>query len=75
MTIEKVREYYNAQPFRPFVMHLTDGRQITVHHPEHLAAAPCGRTVTVYQPDDTSNVVDRLLLIDLEIRPPRNGSG
>ncbi|HEY5314464.1 MAG TPA: hypothetical protein VIK18_18165 [Pirellulales bacterium] len=74
MTIEKVRESYSAQPFRPFVMHLADGREITAHHPEHLVAAPSGRTVTVYQPDDTSNVVDLLLVTDLEIRPTRNGS-
>jgi hypothetical protein len=66
MTIERIREAYHAEPFRPFVLHLADGRQIAVHHPEFMAAAPSGRTVTVYQPDDTMNVVDLLLVTDLE---------
>jgi hypothetical protein len=68
MTIEQLRSAYNAQPFRPFIMHLADGRQIAVQHPEFLAAAPSGRTVMVYQPDDTSNVVDLLLVTGLEFK-------
>lgn len=30
MTIEKLRDFYYAQPFRPFVIHLADGREIPV---------------------------------------------
>ena len=74
MTIEQLRNFYSAQPFRAFIMHLADGRQVTVHHPEFLAAAPSGRTVTVYQPDDTLNVVDLLLVTDLEIKPAETKS-
>jgi hypothetical protein len=75
MTIELVRDAYNAQPFRPFVMHLADGRQVAVQHPEFMAAAPSGRTVTVYQPDDTMNIVDLLLVTDLEFPSAAGGSG
>lgn len=32
-----------------------------------MASAPNGRTVAVYQPDDTVNIVDLLLAPDLEI--------
>ena len=56
MTIEKLRELYGARPFRPFVMHLADGREIPVHHPEYMASAPSGRTVVIYQPDDALNI-------------------
>jgi hypothetical protein len=55
-------------------MHLADGRQVTVHHPEFLETAPSGRTVTVYQPDDTSDVVDLSLVTDLENKPAGTGS-
>ena len=75
MTIEKVRDFYNSRPFVPFTMHLADGREIFVGHPEYLAAAPSGRTVTVYQPDDSLNVVDLLLVTDLEVKPKTNGTG
>jgi hypothetical protein len=73
MTIERLREFYNAQPFRPFVIHLADGREIPVQHPNFLAAAPSGRTIGVYQPDDTFNMVDLLLVTDLEVKPRSNG--
>jgi hypothetical protein len=74
MTIEQLRDFYNAQPFRPFVMLLADGRKVPVNHPEFMASAPSGRTVTVYQTDDTLNVVDLLLVTDLEIKSSAEGS-
>jgi hypothetical protein len=74
MTIEQVRSAYNAQPFRPFVMHLADDRQVVVRHPELMAFAPSGRTVTVYQPDDSSNTIDLLLVTDLDFKPVAGAS-
>jgi hypothetical protein len=74
MTIDQLRNFYNAQPFAPFVIHLADGRAIPVHHRDFLATAPSGRTVTVYQPDDSLNVIDLLLVTDLEVKPLGNGS-
>jgi hypothetical protein len=68
MTIEQVRQLYNAAPFRPFIIHLADGRQIPVKHREFMALSPSGRTIVVYQTDDTSNIIDLLLVTDLEIR-------
>jgi hypothetical protein len=68
MTIQQIRKLYEAVPFRPFNMHLSDGRTIPVHHPEMLAAAPSGRTVVVYEPDDSFHIVDLLLVTDLEVR-------
>jgi hypothetical protein len=75
MTIDQIRNFYNAQPFQPFLIHLDDGRHIPVNHREFIASAPSGRTVTVYQPDDTMNVIDLLLVTDLEVRPAASGSG
>jgi hypothetical protein len=75
MTIEKVKELYSAQPFRPFVIHLADGRGIQVHHRDFIMAAPSGRTLYVSQPDDTLNIIDLLLVTDLEIKSGRNGAG
>jgi hypothetical protein len=68
MTVEQLRNAYNAKPFQPFILHLADGRNVSVHHPENMAFSPSGRTVTVYQPDDSSHVVDLLLVTDLETK-------
>ncbi|MBI2925588.1 MAG: hypothetical protein HYY24_07780 [Verrucomicrobia bacterium] len=73
MTIEKIRELYEVEPFHPFIMHLADGREIPVIHREFLASAPSGRTVIVFQPDDSFNIVDLLLVTDLEVRS-KNGA-
>jgi hypothetical protein len=73
MTIEQLQAVYNAQPFRPFVMHLADGREVPVLHRDFILAAPSGRTLVVYQPDDSTNIIDRLLVTDLEFK--QNGNG
>lgn len=73
MTIDRIRELYYAQPFRPFILHLADGRQIPVMHQEFLMALPRGRTLYVCQPDETVNIVDLLLVTDVEIKPQANG--
>ena len=69
MTIEQMRSFYNAQPFRSFLVHLADGRAIPVNHREFIMSVPSGRTVIICRPDDTVNVVDLLLVSDLEIKP------
>jgi hypothetical protein len=74
MTAEQLRTAYNAQPFRPFVIHLADGRMIPVASREFIMSAPSGRTIMVCQPDDTWNIIDMLLITDLEINPSSNGS-
>lgn len=73
MTSERLREACEAQPFRPFVFHLADGREVPVLSREFILTVPSGRTVVVCQPDDTMNIIDLLLITDLEFRPP-NGS-
>jgi hypothetical protein len=67
MTTERVRAHYMARPFQPFAIHLADGGQINVPHPEFMLISPSGRTVVVTQPDDTFNIIDLLLVTDLEI--------
>ena len=69
MTIEQLRNMYEAKPFKPFIIHLADGRQVPVHHREFMLTVPSGRTVVVCQPDDTLNIIDLLLVTDLEIKP------
>jgi hypothetical protein len=75
VTIEKMREAYKAQPFRPFVIHLATGSAIPVLSPEFIVAAPSGRTLVVFQQDDAMSIIDLLLVTHLEIKPSGNGAG
>lgn len=36
MTVEQFRELWRTQPFQPFTIHLADGRNLRVEHPEFL---------------------------------------
>jgi len=70
MTVEQFRAALRAEPFRPFVMHLADGREIPVKHQELAVSTSTGRTAVVVQPDDTLTIIDLLLVTDLEFREP-----
>ncbi len=77
MTIDQFRQMYNSEPFQPFAIHLADGRSLSVSHKEFLAMSPSGRTVIVYQSDDSFNIVDLLLVTDIEVAngKKKKGSG
>ena len=42
MTVEQIRKLHQAQPFKPLMLHLGDGRSFTVRHPETLAILGSG---------------------------------
>jgi hypothetical protein len=68
MTIQELRKMLHAQPFRPFDIHLADGRSISVNHPEFVGEAPSGRTIGVGTVDGFE-IVDLLLVTSLKPRP------
>ncbi len=73
MTTDQLRNVWKAEPFKPFIIHLADGRHARVDHPEFLSRSPSGRSIIVYQPDESFNVIDLLLVTDLEVSS--NGHG
>lgn len=56
-----------AAPFRPFAIHLADGREIHIKHPEFLATSPAGRTAIVFYEDDTFEALDVLLVTSVRV--------
>lgn len=71
MNVEHLRKVHQARPFRPFTLHIADGRAITVPHPEFLAQFPTGRAVIVTQANDDYEVIDLLLVSSIEVRNGR----
>ena len=69
MTVEQLRLVHHAQPFRPFTIHMGDGRSFYVKHPDFLSRSESGRTVIVHGPDDSFNILDLLLMTELEVHP------
>ncbi len=67
MRVDELVRLHKAEPFRPFRIHLADGRHLDVNHPEFLAYAPKGRIAVVMRTDDTFEVVDLMLVTTLEV--------
>jgi len=75
MNLDRLREMRQARPFCCFVIHMADGRQVPVDHPELMLIFPRGRTAIVVQRDDTTSWVDAALITELEIKPVRGKTG
>ena len=67
MTSDQLRTIREAHPFRPFTVHLADGRHYRVPHRDNISMSPSGRTVIVYQNDDAFSILDLLLVTDLSV--------
>ena len=67
MTIEQLRSVHQASPFRPFTIHMGDGRAFLVRHRDYLSHSPTGRTVVVHPNEETFSVLDLLLMTELEV--------
>ena len=53
MTAEQFRATLHQQPFRPFTIRMADGRAFEVGHRDFVALSQSGRTVIVFQPDES----------------------
>lgn len=69
MTIQQLRGAHRATPFRPFTIHMADGRAFHVPHPDFLSMSPTGRTVIVYQEEDEFSILDLLLMTEIKVNP------
>ncbi len=74
MKVEELVQLHKAAPFRPFRIHLADGRHLDVEHPEFLAHAPNARIAVVMRIDETFEIIDLMLVTSLEVtdRRPRS---
>ncbi|MCY3018685.1 MAG: hypothetical protein NTW87_06605 [Planctomycetota bacterium] len=71
MTADKLHELHTARPFQRFIIHLADGREIPVPHPECMAHLANSRTAYVQDANGRGNHIDVMLITDLELG--RNG--
>lgn len=71
MIIENIKELCYAKPFRPFLIHLPDGRRLGVQHPDFVSWWPAGRLISVFQPNGSESLVDLMLISDITIKTGR----
>lgn len=73
MRSDELGQLLRAQPFRPFRIHLADGRAFAVQHPDFVARSPTGRSAVVYGPDGAFEILDLVLVSSLEVGAERTG--
>ncbi len=67
MNLEQIEQHLKASPFRPFRVHVADGRSFEVPHREFMWRLPKGRTVFVATGEDAYEVIDLLMITGLSI--------
>ena len=71
MTADEFRQAREANPFRPFIIHMADGRSYPVPHRDFVSQAPgAGRTIIVYRADTSFSILDLYLVNELDVLAP-----
>ena len=68
---ENARAMMNAEPFIPFVIKTSDGREYRVRHPDYLAISPNGAWMTVYADEEVGTMLSAAHVVAVEPRPAR----
>ncbi len=71
MTIDQIRTLHQAKPFKPFTIHVADGAEYEVQHPENMLQSAGGRTLAVSTQGDAVVIIDLLLVTRITLS---NGS-
>jgi len=63
-TREQVRQMQTAQPFRPLIVRLADGRSFEVRHPELISCSLNGREMVVHD-EAGMHLLEMLLVAEI----------
>jgi hypothetical protein len=74
-SVAQIREVMNAQPFRPFTIHLVDGRSYSVPHPDFVSVSTSlrNRDLTVHD-DDGVHLIDLALVVEVHPAPHKTAA-
>ncbi len=70
MTIQQLRAMLKAVPFRPFTLHMADGRAFPIPHPDFLLMSPSGRMAFAFRDDDECTILDLPLMTEIKFAKP-----
>lgn len=69
MTLEQIRAAKQTHPFRPFIIHLDDGRTYEVRHPDFLALSSNERAATFFDDEGGRHLLDLEHINEVYIPP------
>ena len=65
MRVQELLDVLGQRPFRPFRVHLTDGANFDVRHPELCVPGRGSAFIGLQAPGDPEPVFDRHVIVDL----------
>jgi hypothetical protein len=76
MSIDGIKEVLHQQPFRPFPIRITSGKEYKVDHPDFVSASRTYRRLYVAtEEDDRVDIVDTLMIESLHPAQPLDKNG
>jgi len=67
MNKDAVQSTLHAQPFKPFLLRLTDGTLVPVPHPDFMVVSQGGRTAIINTEGEKFSIVDLGLMTTIEL--------
>jgi len=64
--IDEVRKLIHAEPFVPFLIKTSDGKQYRVKHPDYVAISPKGGRIVVFADEEASTTLSALHMVAVE---------
>jgi hypothetical protein len=68
VTADQIRKAHRAEPFVPFVLRLTNGREVAVRGRGLMLLTPRSRTIAVYDTDDAYSIIDVAFVEGIELK-------
>ena len=72
LTKGAIQSTLHAQPFKPFLLRLTDGTLVPVPHPDFMVLSQGGRTAIITTKGEKSSIVDIGLVTTIELGSERS---
>lgn len=60
--LEELRRLIAEKPFVPFTIHMAEGKALRIHTVDHIAIAPNGARVVVFNDEGTTDFLSVLLI-------------
>jgi hypothetical protein len=72
MRSEDIHKIQHVQPFQPFVVHVADGRQFLIDHPEFILVSKSERTVVIDDVQGNLEILNPMLISSLSVPAPQH---
>lgn len=67
MRVSEIRETLRKQPFRPFRIHLADGREFPIDHVDFLLISRSERSIVVADLNGGYEIIDPVMVTSLSV--------